>query len=517
MLTDIFTRMLIQYWPLAFVFSVFIYLSHNYYNRDLNKYPGPLVCAFTDWYRFLKALKRRPEQWHINLHNKHGDVVRLGPNCLSFASPKSVKAIYALGKGFTKSDFYPVQMATSKEGKKLPTLFSTQSEEYHSQLKRSVNSVFSMSAQMQYEPIFDSVNHLFLQKTQERFSNTGEYCDFYQWLQFYTFDVIGELVYSRRHGFLESNHDIEGIVKGDSALFDYAAVVGQIPVLDKLWKKNPIKLLAARYGLIDSSYPVSSFAKARLAERHPSGTVFSKEHLAWQRNDPNMPQDFLSKFIQAKYDRPDFFNDQLVVTMCVSMAFAGSDPAAVYEEIDQKALQGHFKDNATGAVTWQESQGLPYLDACIKEAFRLHPAPGLPFERVVPPEGATIDSEFIKGGTIVGCNAWVIHRRTEIFGDKVDDYVPERWLMDPFKDTETKTARIKEMDYYIMSFGKGPRVCLGKHIGMMEVYKLIPAVLRRFELELEEGSREARFRNGWFVRPVEFNVKFKDRKLVKPA
>src|SRR5690242_6617168 len=116
-------------------------------------------------------------------------------------------------------------MATSKEGTRLPTLFSTQSEEYHSQLKRSVNSAFTMSAQMQYEPVFDSVNQIFLQQTQKRFADTGECCDFYQWLQFYTFDVIGDLVYSRRHGFLESNHDIEGIVKGNSALFDYAAVV----------------------------------------------------------------------------------------------------------------------------------------------------------------------------------------------------------------------------------------------------------------------------------------------------
>ena len=37
------------------------------------------------------------------------------------------------------------------------------------------------------------------------------------------------------------------------------------------------------------------------------------------------------------------------------------------------------------------------------------------------------------------------------------------------------------------------------------------------QLELEEGSREARFRNGWFVRPLELKVKFVDRKLVKPA
>jgi hypothetical protein len=102
MLTNIFTTMLSQFLPLAFVFSVFIYLAHNYYNRELNKHPGPLVCAFTDWYRFFKAWQRRPEQWHIDLHNKYGDIVRLGPNCLSFSNPKSVKAIYALGKGFTK-------------------------------------------------------------------------------------------------------------------------------------------------------------------------------------------------------------------------------------------------------------------------------------------------------------------------------------------------------------------------------------------------------------------------------
>jgi hypothetical protein len=37
------------------------------------------------------------------------------------------------------------------------------------------------------------------------------------------------------------------------------------------------------------------------------------------------------------------------------------------------------------------------------------------------------------------------------------------------------------------------------------------------QLELGEGSRKARFRNGWFVRPLELKVKFKDRKLVKPA
>lgn len=152
------------------------------------------------------------------------------------------------------------------------------------------------------------------------------------------------------------------------------------------------------------------------------------------------------------------------------------------EELDEKARAGHFKDNRNGLVTWTESQDLPYLDACINEAFRIHPAPGLPFERVVPPEGIEISGNFIKGGTIVGCNAWVIHRRTEVFGDDIESYKPERWLVDETKDREQELARIRRMKNTLMQFGMGPRVCLGKHIGMMEMYKLIPSVLRRFEV-----------------------------------
>ncbi|KAI1077430.1 cytochrome P450-like protein [Whalleya microplaca] len=526
-------EVLARQWPLVLLATTVLYLARNYFRRGLNKYPGPFLAQFSDWPRFYKVWLRRPEQWHIRLHEKYGDVVRLGPNALSFGNPNVIKTIYGLGKGFTKSDFYPVQMATAK-GKPLPTLFSTQSEHFHSQLKRSVNSAFSMSTQMQYEPFFDSTNGIFLDQTENRFAATGDVCNFYRWLQFYTFDVIGDMVYSKRHGFLESNSDVDHIVRDNARLFDYAALIGQIPLLDKLWNKNPLYLWAAKYGLVNATFPVARFAQARLAERHPSGQSFSKENFAWEQTQ-DTPPDLLSHFIQAKTERPDFFTDQLVVTMCVSMGFAGSEPAAVSlsgvfasllrhpeclkklrSELDDKARKGHFKDNYKGLVTWAESQDLPYLDACINEAFRIHPAPGLPFERVVPAEGLEIGGKFVKGGTIVGCNAWVIHRSKEVFGDDVEAYRPERWLVNDKKDKEQELARIRRMKNTLMQFGMGPRVCLGKHIGLMEMYKLIPSVLRRFDLQLEDSSKKPRFWNGWFVRPVDFHVRFQKRELAQP-
>ena len=79
-------------------------------------------------------------------------------------------------------------------------------------------------------------------------------------------------------------------------------------------------------------------------------------------------------------------------------------------------------------VTWKEARSLPYLDAVIKEAGRLHPPFGLPLERVVPSGGATICGQRFEGGTVVGMSAWVVHRDKDVFGKDAAEWRPERWL-----------------------------------------------------------------------------------------
>lgn len=274
--------------------------------------------------------------------------------------------------------------------------------------------------------------------------------------------------------------------------------VGQIPILDLLFLKNPLYLLLSKWGFIDSTFPVAKFAQNRMAERYPKtadGSVLPTEEKV------AMKPDLLSKFIQAKADRPDFMNDSLVMTMAVSMAFAGSETTAIslaavfyyllknpaslqklLAEIDDKARANGFKDNKHGLVEWSEAQEMPYLDACVKEAFRLHPAPGLPLERIVPEQGVEIAGKFVKGGTIVGVSAWVIHRNKEIFGEDVEAFRPERWMVDPSLDKASEEKRIKEMASTLLHFGMGARTCIGKNISLMEMYKLVPTVFRRFEV-----------------------------------
>lgn len=82
-----------------------------------------------------------------------------------------------------------------------------------------------MSSLVQYEPYVDNTTEKFLDQTDALFSSNNVICDFTNWLQFYAFDVIGEITYSKRHGFIDRGEDVDGIVNYLSKLFSYVAPV----------------------------------------------------------------------------------------------------------------------------------------------------------------------------------------------------------------------------------------------------------------------------------------------------
>jgi len=77
-------------------------LTTNYFHHGLNKYPAPFPAAFTDMWRFLSVYRGKPQFTLRKLHEQHGDIVRVGPNSLSFSHPDALKAIYGLKHKLTK-------------------------------------------------------------------------------------------------------------------------------------------------------------------------------------------------------------------------------------------------------------------------------------------------------------------------------------------------------------------------------------------------------------------------------
>lgn len=128
---------------------------------------------------------------------------------------------------YLQSNFYPVQQTVAK-GQVLQSLFNTTDEKFHAKLRRAVSNAYAMSTLVNFEPFVDSTSTVFLKQLKQRFADRTDasgICDFGTWLQFYAFDVIGELTYSQRLGFVDRGVDVDHIIGNLEWLLDYVSVV----------------------------------------------------------------------------------------------------------------------------------------------------------------------------------------------------------------------------------------------------------------------------------------------------
>ncbi|CAO2657980.1 Nn.00g072400.m01.CDS01 [Neocucurbitaria sp. VM-36] len=482
--------------------------------------PGPVAARFTDLWYLWRVKKGQFEFDNIHLHLKHGQIVRYGPNRYSISSSSAQKIIYGHGAKFPKSAWYKTW---SNPHPDQWNLFADQDIKRHSENRRQFQSAYTMSSLVSYESYVNECADLFSQRLQE-VASAGVFTDMGHWLQCYAFDVIGLITYSKRLGFLDAGNDISGVIAALEDHLQYATLVGIFPWL------HPY-LFAVRNWLAGSTGTgrtyVIKFTQERIAEHQ------KEQRKGFPMNDGRgsdaddsaaaqmTTMDFLTKFFGKNAQDPTTFTMYHLAMGCVSNMVAGSDTTAISlsailyyllknrrtfdalrQEIDSQQQEGKISKN----ITFKESQDMPYLQAVMKEALRMHPATGLPLERVVPSGGATICDRFFPEGTIVGVNTWVAHRDSETFGADANEFKPERWLIDD-KD------ELSFMERNWMPFGLGSRTCLGRHISFLEMSKLIPVLIRDFDFELD-GKLQTRgweTKNYWFVKPREFKVKISVR------
>lgn len=118
-------------------------------------------------------------------------------------------------------------------GKALDNLFGTQNVEYHSKLRRAIANSYALSTLVGYEPLVDSTTTVFLEELERRFAggqgSPPTVCDFGAWLQYYAFDVIGEMTFSKRLGFLEGGSDVDNVISDLESNLNYVGVVSCPP------------------------------------------------------------------------------------------------------------------------------------------------------------------------------------------------------------------------------------------------------------------------------------------------
>ncbi|GFU13037.1 ecdysone 20-monooxygenase [Nephila pilipes] len=114
---------------------------------------------------------------------------------------------------------------------------------------------------------------------------------------------------------------------------------------------------------------------------------------------------------------------------------------------------------------------MPYLKACIKEAFRLTPT--IPCINRILTKDAILSGYHIPAGTEVFCNFPIPCMQADKFPDPQKFY-PDRWV-----DRDSLTHN----PYTMMPFGFGVRMCIGRRFAEMEMYTALAKLVYNFKLE----------------------------------
>jgi len=142
----------------------------------------------------------------------------------------------------------------------------------------------------------------------------------------------------------------------------------------------------------------------------------------------------------------------------------------------EKRLHEELEEVIKGATpTFEDLPKLVYARAVIDETLRLYP-PVHVFSRQAIAEDEIMGKK-VPAQSMMVISSWLLHRH-ELLWDKPNAFRPDRFMPDAAK---------KIHPFAYIPFGAGARVCLGKHLGIMEAVLLLAMTAQKFKLRLRTG------------------------------
>ena len=67
----------------------------------------------------------------------------------------------------------------------------------------------------------------------DEWATTEKPIDLGMWLQYYAFDVVGEVTFAQKLGFLDTGGDVDDMMKTIEGILVYASLCGQVPAAEQ--------------------------------------------------------------------------------------------------------------------------------------------------------------------------------------------------------------------------------------------------------------------------------------------
>ncbi|KAH9862409.1 hypothetical protein J1614_011064 [Plenodomus biglobosus] len=450
------------------------------YLHPLSKFPGPWWATSFSLVGAIISVKRKEPQFFMYLIKKYGSdrPIRISPTMLLFPRPSALKDIYWDPKCNMKSGLY----GTGALGP--PHLFTTLDGEQHKQLRKALSNAPWTIGQLKntWEKRFDDQVNLFVQKMGEHAAAKRVVCLSDKVAEFAA-DIMSMISFTNAFGCVKNQRDEKEILSNWRKGLDFFGFVSRcrffreqivkLPVVGLWFLPSMSNESGMGWLMCEADRQVSTREKQN-AEKPFDGKPDFMHCLDARYSDgtpltPVQKRAHVTLLIQAGADTTGTALGSILRFMVLNK----SAYARAQAEIDAAAKAGRLSN----PIQYEETrQHLPFFVACIKEGLRLNPPATNLFARLAPKGGKAIDGVYVPEGTEITSHAYTMQRDKGLYGEDAEEFRPERWLESEKKSLEFEAAQF--------TFGVGPRVCLGKDIAMMEMYKLLPEIVRHFDVEL---------------------------------
>ncbi|KAF5024535.1 hypothetical protein F66182_3298 [Fusarium sp. NRRL 66182] len=458
--------------------GLFTLLVWRRYFAAIHDIPGPFVASFTRLWHMRQILKGDQNLELIRQHEKHGHFVRISYDEVSVSHPDAVRKI--LMAPLRKSP-----MSTLDPKKKVDK-------------SKYIAAAYTVSSVLRSEQYVDQTFELFLSWL-DKFAREKKPMNLDKFITYATFDVIGEIVFSKHFGFLEQGKDIGNAIENSLALNAYVAVAGYFRWINIALLANPLVTWLAIM---------------------PMGHLFNTTAavLADRQKNPNTRFDAVSYWFKQHEQHPDKLTIREINTQALAAVGAGSDTVScgiqsfIYHmirhpdaweraraEVEDARQNGLCQD---AIVSFADSQQLPFMQACVKEALRKFGPVPMELPRVAPRGGLEFGHRTIPEGTIVSVSPWVIHHSKELWGEDAHEFNPDRWLRDDAADKER----------FWVPFGAGYGSCPGQNVAKIELAKITATLVRDYDIELVDPTKEWSWKAYFTVVPQSWPVMITKRR-----
>ncbi|XP_014551167.1 hypothetical protein COCVIDRAFT_42475 [Bipolaris victoriae FI3] len=426
------------------VVNFFCTCVYNICFHPLRKYPGPKLAAATGLVFFYKMLRGDEVAFEHAMHQKYGEVVRLGPDRLTYIAPEAWKDIAGAGAG--------KRLENTKDATTLgPNIHgdSTMGAMYDTAIHRARRRIYAPAfsdrgALKQQEPLFlgylNSLKRLMKEKATNE-PDTG--MDISRYLNFLTFDVMADLTFGEPLGLLEKSEYTPWV----ASMFGHLLVIsiGRVKREYKLFDK--LLSIVMPKGAKEKAYEHYNHSADRVGKRLARGIDIGKPDI-W-------------KLVMERNENGSINLSKREMTAdAASFMFAGTETSATTLSGLLYLLLKNPEKNATTPD---------------RKALRIYPAAPLALFRVTPKGGNMICGELIPERTRVAVPHYAAYHSALNFKDP-DSFIPERWLPGTEYESDRKGA--------FQPFSCGSRNCIGQNLANHETRTTVAHLIWHFDFEL---------------------------------